>query len=336
MRPALDFGLMTPAARVIEELLVIAPEERLVVVHDRVNGDLARAFEHAGIDQKAQVERIDMEGLAARPWTTCPGDVLRALSKAAASILAVSSEDGEYNARHAIAAAAMAARARHVHMVGVSRRAFIGSMMASSARVFDLIDSVRGAIRPTSRISVKTTAGTSVEIELAPHLRWFANGHAVRPGQWINVPYGALVSSPVSVNGVYVVDAAVGGGLGARAGLLSPRPIRIVLENGRVKSVESRDVALREYVERFVAEGQGHDRIGLVGLGTNIGILSPLGEIIHDENIPGVHLALGDPMPARTGATWSSHGQLAFAIAESDVDLDGQPLVRRGRYVRFV
>ena len=87
MRPALDFGLMTPAARVIEELLVIAPEERLVVVHDRVNGDLARAFEHAGIEQKAQVERIDMEGLAARPWTTSPGEVLRALSKAAASIL---------------------------------------------------------------------------------------------------------------------------------------------------------------------------------------------------------------------------------------------------------
>jgi leucyl aminopeptidase (aminopeptidase T) len=124
--------------------------------------------------------------------------------------------------------------------------------------------------------------------------------------------------------------------VGARAGLLTARPIRIALAGGRVKAVECRDASLREYVMRFVSESQGHERVGLVGLGANLGILSPLGEIIHDENMPGVHLALGEPFAPRTGATWTSHGQLAFAISEADVDLDGQPLIRHGRYVRFV
>ena len=52
--------------------------------------------------------------------------------------------------------------------------------------------------------------------------------------------------------------------------------------------------------------------------------------------MPGVHLGLGDPMSPQSGATWTAHGQLSFSMADADVDLDGVPLIRRGRYVRFV
>jgi leucyl aminopeptidase (aminopeptidase T) len=109
-----------------------------------------------------------------------------------------------------------------------------------------------------------------------------------------------------------------------------------MIEAGRVRRVECRDIAIKRYVETFLGDGQGHDRVGLVSLGANLGILSPLGELLHDENMPGLHLSLGEPYPGRTGATWTSHGQLAFASGGADVDLDGEPLVRRGRYVRFV
>jgi len=335
-RVTIDFGLMTPAARVVEDLLVVVPGERVVIVHDVANAEISLAFEHAAVERGATVERIDLEGMVPRPWSSCPASVLAALSSASATLVTVSNEEGEYDVRHALVMAAVAARARHIHMVGVSRRAFVGSMMANCARVFDLIHALRAAVRPTAKILVRTAAGTNVEIDMAPHLRWFANGNAVRPGQWMNVPYGSLVTSPASVSGTYVADAAVGGGLGAKHGVLSRRPIRLTLEAGRVKGIECPDSTLRDYAARFVAEAQGHDRVGLVSIGTNLGILSPLGEIIHDENMPGVHLALGEPFPTRTGATWTSHGQLAFALSDSDVDLDGQPLIRHGRYVRFV
>jgi hypothetical protein len=170
---------------------------------------------------------------------------------------------------------------------------------------------------------------------MAPHLRWFTDGRYLRSGEFVNVPFGALISSPANVSGVYVVDAALGGGVGARVGPLGGRPIRLDIEGGRVKRVECRDVAIKHYIESFMAGAQGHDRVGLVTFGANIGILTPLGEIVHDEHMPGVHLALGEPFAIKTGANWTSHGQLPFASLSSDVEIDQEPLIRRGRYVRF-
>ncbi len=103
-----------------------------------------------------------------------------------------------------------------------------------------------------------------------------------------------------------------------------------------MKSVECSDPALRNHVERFVAEGEGHDRVGCVNLGANIGIVSPAGEMLHDEHMPGLHISLGENYRERTGATWTARGQLALTMAASDVDLDGSPIIRRGRYVRYV
>jgi leucyl aminopeptidase (aminopeptidase T) len=321
---------------VLEEVVQLEPNERLVIVHDRTNESVARSFEQAALERRARVERIDAEALAPRPWTRCPPEALAALPGADVTLFAATLEEGEYDARHALVTVATASRSRHVHMIGASRRAFVGSMMASSARIFDLIQALRDTLRPQSRLSVRSPSGTSVEIEMAPHLRWFANGSAIRPGQWLNVPYGTLATSPASVTGTYVVDAAMGGGFGSRLGALSSRPIRLTLEGGRVRGVDCRDATVKAYVEKFVGDAIGHDRVGLLSLGANIGIAAPLGELVHDENMPGAHLSLGESFASRTGALWSSHGQLSFAIADADVDLDGEALIRRGRYVRLV
>jgi len=334
--PKADFGLMTPARRVVEELLGVLPTDRVVIVHDDANLDVAVAFEHATTERGASAVRLPWGNPGLRPLLGCPPPVLAAIKTATATVLAVTVEDGEYDARYALVTAAGAARTRHVHMIGTGRRAFIASMMASTGRVFDLLQSLRSSMRPSSKLHVRSPAGTQLEIEMAPHLRWFANGHAVVPGQWVNVPFGALIGSPATVNGTYVVDAAISGGIGARAGLLDTRPLRMTIEGGRVRRVECSDLSLKRYVEMFMTEAQNRDRVGLLSLGANLGIREPIGEILHDENMPGLHLSVGDPHSTRTGATWSAYGQLAFASAGLDVDLDGEPLIRRGRYVRFV
>ncbi|HRI65737.1 MAG TPA: hypothetical protein PK156_15930 [Polyangium sp.] len=333
---SLDAGLSTPARRVLEELVQLDRNERLAIVHDRANESIANAFELAGLERGARVVRVDAEALAPRPWLRCPREALDAAAAADATVFVTTSEDGEYDARHTFVTTATSARARHVHIVGTSRRAFIGSLVTNPQRIFDLLAAIRASLRPQSRIQVRSPAGTFLEVEMAPHLRWFPMGSPLGRGQWLNVPYGALVSSPASVTGTYVVDASIGGGLGSRLGSLSNRPVRIVFEGGRVKSVECRDGALESYVKKFLGDGMGHDRAGLIRLGANIGVAAPLGEVLYDEVMPGVHLSLGDPLAPRTGAHWSSHGQLAFAMADADVDLDGEALIRHGRYVRLV
>lgn len=333
---AIDAGLSTPAQRVLDELVQLDRNERLVIVHDRANESIANAFELAALERGARVVRVDAEAAEPRPWGFCPQEALNAAASADATIFATTSEEGEYDARHTFVTAAIAARARHVHMVGTSRRAFIGSLVTNPQRIFDLMTSLRNTLRPQSRLQVRSQAGTLMEVEMAPHLRWFPMGSPLQRGQWLNVPYGALVSSPASVTGTYVVDASMGGGLGSRLGSLSNRPIRIVFDGGKVKSVECRDSNLESYVKKFLTDGMGHDRVGLIRLGANIGVAATLGECLYDEVMPGVHLSLGDPLAPRTGAHWSSYGQLPFAVADSDVDLDGEPLIRHGRYVRLV
>jgi leucyl aminopeptidase (aminopeptidase T) len=320
----------------LQELLVVHVGERLVILHDAANASLALAFEQAAADAGARAERIDLEELAPRPWTSCPKAALDALSTAAATILAVQQEDGEYECRMQVVQAARLARARHVHMVGVSTRTFAASMAAPIARVVGLLDSLKSAMQPHSKISARSPAGTRIEIEMAPHLRWHVSGGVVRPGAWINVPYGQLLSSPASARGVYVADASMGGHAGGRLGLLAKNPVKLTIENGRVKSVDCADQALRFHIERFMAEGEGRDRVGCVNLGANLGIVAPAGETLNDEHMPGLSISLGENYRDRTGATWTARGGLGFSMAESDVDLDGVPLIRRGRYVRFV
>lgn len=320
----------------LDELVQLDRNERLTIVHDRANEGIANAFELAALERGARVVRVDAENLEPRPWSRCPREALEAAAASDATIYVTTNEEGEYDARHAFVTAATGARARHVHIVGTSRRAFVGSLVTNPQRIFDLLTALRAALRPQSRLQVRSLAGTLLEIEMATHLRWFAMGSPLQRGQWLNVPYGALVSSPASVTGTYVADASMGGGLGSRLGPLSNRPIRLQLEAGKVKAIECRDTSVESYVKKFLNDGMGHDRVGLVQLGTNLGIATPLGEYQYDEVMPGVHLSLGDPHPQRTGAHWSSHGQLPFAIADADVDLDGEPLIRHGRYVRLV
>ena len=336
MAAPIDTGLSTPAQRVLEELVQLDRNERVAIVHDRANEAIANAFELAALERGARVVRVDAESLMPRPWARCPQEALDAAASSDATIFVTTNEEGEYDARHTFVTTATGARARHVHIVGSSRRAIIGSLVTNPQRIFDLLTALRAALRPTSRLQVRSLAGTLLEVEMAPHLRWFPMGNPLQRGQWLNVPYGALVSSPASVTGTYVVDASMGGGLGSRLGSLSNRPIRITFDGGKVKAVECRDATLESYVKKFLGDGMGHDRVGLIRLGANIGVAAPLGEFLYDEVMPGVHLSLGDPLAPRTGAHWNSHGQLPFAIADADVDLDGEPLIRHGRYVRLV
>ncbi|HSN96745.1 MAG TPA: hypothetical protein VLS89_00560, partial [Candidatus Nanopelagicales bacterium] len=85
--PKLDFGLMTPAARVVEELLSVRPTDRVVIVHDEANADVAVAFEHATAERGALVERLAWGREEHRPLPACPRDVLSAVRGATATVL---------------------------------------------------------------------------------------------------------------------------------------------------------------------------------------------------------------------------------------------------------
>jgi leucyl aminopeptidase (aminopeptidase T) len=222
---------------------------------------------------------------------------------------------------------------RHAHMIGVTRKTMSTAFAVDPSRVLDATRAVRQRLRRDSVLHLKTAAGGNLEVILGPRSIWNAHEGVIRPGRWENLPSGELTTSPSSVNGVFVADASLGGQVGAAAGLLSRTPIRVQIEDGFCKAVECDSRTLQHAVVDFLAREPYLNRVGTITLGTNIGLHEPTGEQVCDQSLPGLHVTFGSVMPELTGGSFETRAQLAMTCAEADIDLDGAPLLRRGRYL---
>jgi leucyl aminopeptidase (aminopeptidase T) len=201
------------------------------------------------------------------------------------------------------------------------------------ARVLDATRAVRTRLRPDSLLRVRSAAGTDLEVRLDPAMRWTEHVGVIRPGRWENLPSGKLVTCPGLVRGVFVADGSVGGQFGQVAGVLDRSPVRVEIDGSMCRSVRCADRAIQRDVEAFLQREHNLTRVGGVCLGTNIGVLQPTGEILCDQNLPGLHVVFGSSAADQTGATWTTRAQLPMTGAGADVDLDGAALLRAGRYM---
>jgi leucyl aminopeptidase (aminopeptidase T) len=121
--------------------------------------------------------------------------------------------------------------------------------------------------------------------------------------------------------------------VGAAAGVLERTPVRFEIKGGVCKGVQCADRALAGGVESALRAERNGDRVGMLVLGTNVGIRDATGEVLCDQNLPGLHLGFGATFSQQTGATWDSPSQMLVTATGGDVDLDGAPLLRSGRYL---
>jgi leucyl aminopeptidase (aminopeptidase T) len=329
----LDFDLANAARRVIEGALGVVRGEHVVLIVDRSRRDVGTALLETAREIGADPIVHELEAHGERPLRTLPDGIRYGLERAQASVLAIGFEDGEVGMRHELLEAARGLGLRHAHMIGVSRRSLIAGFSVDNTRVLDMTRAVRTRLRPDSRLRLRTPAGSDLEARLDPAIRLVEHVGSIRAGKWENLPSGRLLASPSSVRGVFVADASLGGQLGAVAGLIGDRPVRIEIEGGACKSVQCVDRSLQRDVESFVAREHNLGRIGAVILGTNVGILAPTGDIVADQNLPGLHVVFGQGLPDGAGAPWTTRAQLPMTCSGADVDLDGAPLLRAGRYM---
>ena len=330
--PPGDFELETACRRVIQGALGVVPGERVVIVVDVERHDLGLALEAATRAAAATPILVPIESLGTRPLAGVPPALRVTLAGAQASVLLIDiSRSPEHPLRRQFVDLVPELRLRHAHLIGMTRRSLVSSMAADPARVADACRRARYKLRPTSRLAVRSSLGTQLSIQLSPSYRWKEFAGVIREGKWENLPSGLLIGHATDISGTYVADATIMGSLSGSEGPLGARPVTFTLDGGQVRAVKCADHGLTRWVERQLASEPYLDRVGAVLIGTNVGLTEPLGDVLHDQCLPGVHLVFGYSHPEDTGAQFTARGIVTATSAAHDVDLDGAPLVRSGR-----
>ena len=334
--PVADPSLATACRRVIEGALSVVPGESVVLLVDRDHADVGEGFASAIYERNASSTTFVLEDLGPRGWNAVPPVVRAALEMAQASILLIDiARNPELLLRRDIIDLAKGLGLRHAHLIGLSRQALLAGMTVDPMRVAEATRTVRAKILPSSKLAVRSPGGTALEVDLDARYRWKLHTGAIRSGHWENLPSGLLLTHTSNVRGTFVADACIMGRFAGHEGLLTTRPLRFEIENGVCRDIKCVDFALAQEVRRHLSSEAYLDRVGAVMLGTNVGLSQPLGELLHDQCLPGLHLVFGYSHREETGAPFCSRGILSATGAYADVDLDGAPLVRRGRYLSW-
>jgi len=326
------------ASVLVQSALKLRAGERIVVVEDADSIAVADAIAGAvetcgGWVKRCRLDRMTTGGGTARPHKSMPELLLLALHDADASVFIASAPAAELSMRQALLHVVRQRRLRHAHMPGITESTFTAGMRLDYAQVQRLGARVLARVAGARTLVTESAAGTSLMVALAPEARWLAQLGVLEAGEWGNLPAGALYTSPADVSGVFVADASLGEFFGAREGLLRPNPVRFLIDGGRVMDVQARSALLRREIEAMLAVSPNSDRVGLVALGVNAGIDTPMGDVLLDQNAPGLHIGIGDPAARATGAGWSAPTCFAACQAVSRVLVDGEVIVELGRVV---
>ena len=197
---------------------------------------------------------------------------------------------------------------RHAHMEGISELAFVRGMQGDYREISRIGRSMLDKLAKTRTVRCDSRWGTMLSIGLRGPSRWFPELGELAPGAWCALPSGALYCTPDDIDGVFVANASLGEFFGRREGSLEETPVRLEIAGRRVVAVETQSRELQRDIEETLSFSENSDRVGLVSIGVNLGMTRPTGEAHTDQNLPGLHLVIGDPASKVTGASWSARG----------------------------
>jgi leucyl aminopeptidase (aminopeptidase T) len=316
--------LATAARGAIGQCLRVTAGEALVIVFERALAELAEAMGAAGREVGAKVETLELQGRSDEVER-----VERMLERCDASVFAAT-----YGADVAVRRAMVQTRGRrrHAHMIGLNDVVVRQSLAADHVEIAELGQKLIEKTRPSSTIRVTSAAGTSLVVRTDPARRWH-NEHGMLEGPgWTNLPAGEVITSPASVDGVFVPDGGVWLTDGTGIDRAAAQRLRLRFEAGRLVDADGVEDAARELLEHMDS-GQNGRRVGQVAFGTNTNVVAPIGVACQDVKLRGFHLILGFSAPELTGATWNGDRLAQLLQRRATVWIDGVQVHANGRYL---
>lgn len=328
-----DQELIPGAKNAIHVCLRLKPEEKIVIITDQASIEIAASIvsEVNTVGSKCSV--FVLEDLIARPMVNMPQQVLDELETADVSIFCALALTGELGARMQMSSVVNRKRIRHGHMVNINKTIMVQGMRANFIEVDALSQRLVEIARKAKTCTVKSPNGTDMVAQFSPDLKWLKTSGIISPDKWGNLPGGEIFTSPMRVDGVFVVDGVVGDYLCHKYGALTDTPLTIEMENSRIKKLACDNKALLDEFNAYTHTDENSDRAGEWAIGTNIAVKEIIGHILQDEKIPGVHIAYGHPYAEHTGANWISKTHIDCVSASVDIWLDDFKVLEQGKFV---
>ncbi|MEN3369324.1 MAG: aminopeptidase [Verrucomicrobiota bacterium] len=329
----IDPALQPGARNAIRDCLRLKPDERITIITDEATREIAAALQCEVEEVGAQHAVFLLEEYAERPLTDMPAIILEDLAQSQVSIFCAQTQRGELRSRMQMSSVVNKNRIRHGHMVNITRQIMLEGMRADFLAIDALSQRLVERARRARRIKCKTPAGTDFEAEFSPALKWLKTSGIITPDKWGNLPGGEIFTSPADSRGVFVVDGVVGDYLCQKYGDLQETPLRIEVENNRIRDLQCENQELLEEFGAYISTDENSNRVGEFAVGTNTACTHVIGNILQDEKIPGIHIAFGHPYAEHTGANWISKTHIDCVGRDFDIWFDEEKVMERGKFL---
>ncbi len=328
-----DPELRPGAHNAIFVCLKVQPWEKVTLITDRACEEIAASLA-AELDECGCIYRpFVLEELAPRPLMEMPAPILEDLLSSQVSIFAVQAQANELKTRMKMCEVVNCRKLRHAHMVNIEKKIMLEGMRADFDKVDELTLRVMNIVNKAKRIRAVTPVGTEIEAELTPEYKWIKTSGIISRDKWGNLPGGETFTSPLEVNGTFVVDGVVGDYLCGKYGDLQKTPLRLRVERNRLAAASCENKELEQEFWRYTHRDENSDRVGEFAIGTNLALRDVVGNILQDEKIPGVHMAFGDPYGAHTGAQWKSSTHIDVVGRRFDIWADDRQIMSAGQFL---
>jgi aminopeptidase len=329
------------AIQAVRNCARVEPGEMVVIITDRATEHIAAVLkEIADENSPGNVSVLILEDFGDRPDDgskplELPKPIAEVMRRSDVSFFAATGKKGEVGSLRLplLDVVYDSERLRHGHMPGISDELMQTGMCADYGEVQRISAAVGEIARKAREITVTTPAGTKFTAEFSPSLRWVVCDGLLRAGKPTNLPEGEVFTCPYNVKeGVVVIDGILGDYFSQKYGLLEETPVTWEIEDGRVRKVSCVDERLVSELGEYMAQDENADRLGEFAIGTNTGLDRLVGNLLQDEKFPGVHVAVGEPIPRETGADWTSKAHLDGVMKNVTIDVEGRVIMRHGEF----
>jgi aminopeptidase len=328
-----DIELQPGAHNAVFVCLRIQPDEKVTVITDNACEEIAASLVAQLRDVGCRYNAFVLEDLAPRPLVDMPKPVLDDMETSEVSIFAVQAQRNELKTRMQMTDVVNRRHMRHAHMVNIEKKIMLEGMRADFIKVDELSKRVMDIVEKAHTIHAVTAAGTDITAELTPDYKWLKTSGIISTKKWGNLPGGEIFTTPLEVNGTFVIDGVVGDYLCSKYGNLKETPLTIHVKNNRLQDLASDNKELVDEFWQYTHTDENSDRVGEFAIGTNIGLKAVIGNILQDEKLPGIHMAFGNPYGAHTGAKWTSSTHIDVVGTGFDIWADDRQIMQQGQFL---